>query len=198
MGLLGKVKRGLAFVVSAPAGAGKTTLVEMLLSEFPKDVCKSLSSTTRKPRDYEIPGKDYEFLSKEEFESKKSKGEFLEYAKVFSNYYGTLKSSVESELEKGKHVFLVIDTQGAQAVKSKLDVVSIFVIPPSINELENRLKHRESESMQDIKERLSWAQNEIEKAKEFDFILTNDDLQLAYEELKNYIKKTERKFCNYL
>ncbi len=198
MGLCGKVEKGLVFIVSAPAGAGKTTLVEMLLEEFPQDIERSVSCTTREPREHEVSGKDYTFVSKEEFKSKVEAQAFLEHAKVFSNYYGTLKQQVLDRVAKGKHVFLVIDTQGAVTLKSKIEAFYIFIMPPSIEELQSRLKTRDTDTDESIKERLSWAKEEIAKASEFDVIIENDHLDKAYLVLKEYIKKTEKKYCKYI
>src|SRR3990167_2920947 len=135
--LLGGLKKGLVFVISAPAGTGKTTLVRMLRDEF-HCLIESVSFTTRKPRTSEKEGVDYFFISKEAFEQKIREGEFLEHAQVFDNYYGTSKIFVEKEREKGKHVILIIDTQGALQLMQKLDAVFIFISPPSLEELKNR------------------------------------------------------------
>lgn len=198
MGVCGKIDRGLVFVVSAPAGAGKTTLVEMLMREFPNEMIRSVSCTTRKPRQNEVKDKDYIFLTLKEFEEKIHEEAFLEYAKVFSNYYGTLKKTIEDNVEKGKHVFLVIDTQGACYLKNKIKAFFIFIMPPSINELEKRLKIRHTETNEKIKERLSWAKDEIKKSVEFDIIIENKDLKTAYGVLKDYITKMEKINCKYL
>lgn len=198
MGLEGKIKKGLVLIVSGPAGAGKTTLVEMLTKKFANDIIKSVSCTTRSPRGEEVPGKDYIFLSKEDFLEKVQKGLFLENAKVFDHYYGTLKKSVEELQAQGKHVVLVIDTQGAVKVKEKISAVSIFIRPPSIEVLKERLAYRHTDSEESIKLRLSWAEEEMKKGKNYDFAIMNDDLQKAFNELECFIKKKERELCSYI
>src|SRR5262245_45274444 len=144
--LLGNLQKGLLFLISAPAGTGKSTLVHQLLAEFPETIEESCSCTTRPPRPGEIKEKDYDFLSLQEFEHKIAKEEFLEYAKVFGNYYGTLKSEVRRIQDKGKHAILVIDTQGVVQLKGKVEATSIFIAPPSMEALKERLFKRRTES----------------------------------------------------
>ncbi len=180
MKLLGGLERGLVFVVSAPAGTGKTTLVRMLTDEF-DCVAESVSYTTRKMRPGESEGKDYYFVSDEEFERMAKAGEFLEHASVFGHSYGTSKKTVEERLCRGKHVVLVIDTQGAQSVKKMLDAVFIFIRPPNFEELKKRLHGRQSDTRESIETRLSWAEREMEAAKRYDYLIVNENLQLAYE-----------------
>lgn len=176
--------KGLVFVISAPAGTGKTTLVRMLIEEFHR-VVESISFTTREPRPNETLGRDYHFISVKEFEQKIQEGEFLEYAKVFHNYYGTSKKFVESQQEKGKHVVLVIDTQGALQLRGKLEAIYIFISPPSLDELRARLCRRKSESEEMIEHRLSWAEKEMELASQYDYHIVNDNLKVAYEVLRS-------------
>jgi guanylate kinase len=190
--LLGNLKKGLLFVLSAPAGTGKTTLAHMLCEEFPC-VTMSVSCTTRKPRGNEEEGKHYYFLSREAFQEKIRAGEFLEYAEVFGNYYGTTKSSVIAAQEKGKHVLLVIDTQGALQVKEKMPATLIFIRPPSMEELKIRLMKRQTEDEKMIEERLSWAQKELAMASHYDYDIVNDDLKVAYETLRSILIKEENK-----
>lgn len=190
--LLGNVSKGLVFVLSAPAGTGKTTLVRMLRDEFPC-VAESISCTTRPPRPGEIPGKDYHFLTIEEFEDKIKKGDFLEYAKVFDNYYGTSKEFVLAQQEKGKHVILVIDTQGAMQLKGKIPAVFVFVSPPSLQELRERLFKRQTESMEHIEQRLSWAKNEMSMAVHYDYHIVNENLHTAYEVLRSILIAEEHR-----
>lgn len=198
MGFFGKVKKGLVFVVSAPAGAGKTTLVEMIVSKHPNDVARSVSCTTRAPRKDEEDGVEYIFLSHKEFEEKKSKHLFLESAQVFDQMYGTLQETVETMQMKGKHVILVIDTQGAMNVRNKIPCILIFIKPPSIEELKKRLEYRGTESEKERQVRLSWADDEMKKSKDYDVVIVNDDLQKAYNELELFLKKKEKELCSYL
>ena len=184
MTLLGGLKRGLIFVVSAPAGTGKTTLVRMLTEEFPC-VVESVSFTTRKMRPKEVEGKDYHFIADSVFEEKIAKGEFLEHARVFGHYYGTSKRAVEKELEKGRHVALVIDTQGAMQLKTLIKAIYIFICPPDLEELKKRLHGRKSDTDEAIETRLSWARKELETAKEYDYLIINEDLQTAYKILRS-------------
>ena len=182
--LLGTLKKGLVFVISAPAGTGKTTLVRMLVDEF-SVVKESVSCTTRPPRPGEIAEKDYDFLNKATFEAEVAAGEFLEHAEVFGTHYGTLKSHVLEEQNKGNHVVLVIDTQGAlELKKSKFPATFIFVQTPSLSELRQRLFKRKTEKDEHIEERLSWAQGELEKANHYDYIIVNDNLHRAFEILR--------------
>jgi len=190
--VLGGVKRGLAFVISAPAGTGKTTLVRMLCKKHPC-VVDSISYTTRQPRRTETPGVDYHFISHEEFERKIEEGEFLEYAKVFDHYYGTSRKFVESQLATGKHVALVIDTQGAIQLMGSYDAVFIFISPPNLDELRNRLKSRRSETESSIVHRLSWAEKEMALAVRYDYHIVNERLHVAYEVLKAIFIAEEHK-----
>ncbi len=178
--LLGNTNRGLAFIVSAPAGTGKTTLVEMLTDEFPC-VVANISYTTRPPRGDEVNGRDYHFLSVFEFEVKIAAGDFLEHVRLYGNYYGTSRKWIESQLELGKHVVLVIDTQGAALLRKKFPAVAIFVRPPSVIELKRRLQGRGTESLERIEERLELAEDELRAVKYYDYIIINDDLKIAYE-----------------
>jgi guanylate kinase len=190
--LLGNVKRGLAFIVSAPAGTGKTTLVHMLAKEF-DCVASSVSMTTREPRNGEIPGVDYDFLTKKEFEERIAAGEFLEFVELYGNYYGTSKKKVEELRNQGKHVILTIDTQGARQLMDKFDAVYIFVSPPSFEELRNRLLFRKTETSEVIHERLEWAKKELEIVSQYDYNIVNDDLSIAYEALRSILIAEEHR-----
>jgi guanylate kinase len=191
--LLGNLDTGLMFVVSAPAGTGKTTLVRMLVKEF-DCVVESVSYTTRKPRPGEIEGKDYHFISQEQFQSKIEKRDFLEYAEVFGHFYGTSKSDVENLLRLGKDVVLVIDTQGAMKLQQqKIPAIYIFVAPPSVEELEERLLKRKTEDEKTLKERLSWANREIEASSAYDYLIVNRNLDIAYEVLKSILVAEEHR-----
>lgn len=178
------MKKGIAFILSAPAGTGKTTLVEKLTSEEPH-IVRNISYTTRAPRKGEVEGKDYHFISFQEFERKIKKNDFLEYAEVFGHFYGTCKESVEKLLNKGCDAVLVIDTQGALAIKKLLKGVYIFVSPPSLKELEKRLVNRKTESASELKTRLEWASRELKQAVHYDYNIVNSDLKEAYIALKS-------------
>lgn len=190
--LLGGLKKGLVFVVSAPAGTGKTTLVQMICKEF-SCVVVSVSYTTRSPRAGEVTGRDYNFISIPEFEERISQGDFLEYATVFGNYYGTSKRYVEEQQNLGKHVILVIDTQGALQLKGEIEASFIFISPPSIQELRSRLHARRSETPESIENRLSWAEKEIALRSQYDYHIVNDNLKIAYEALRAILIAEEHK-----
>lgn len=184
--LLGNQSEGLLFVVSAPAGTGKSTLVEMLLAEFPDSIVESCSCTTRRPRPREIAEHHYVFLSEREFEEKIANQEFLEYAQVFGNYYGTIKNDVFSLQSEGKHVILVIDVQGAEQIRRKnIPAIFIFISPPSMEELQRRLFARRTESEEKIQERLRTAHVELGAASSYDYHIINDNLQITYEILRS-------------
>jgi len=176
--------KGLLFIVSAPAGTGKTTLVEQLVHECP-NVVRAITCTTRKPRPHEENGRDYFFLSEEEF--KKKEHGFLEEATVFGYHYGTEKAWVEKTLQEGKHVVLVIDTQGAIQVKNKIESVAIFLSPPSWDELRRRLKARGTESAESLEKRLTRAHEELEMISHYDYHIVNDQLLEAYSVLKSIV-----------
>jgi guanylate kinase len=191
--LLGNFSHGLVFVISAPAGTGKTTLLKMLQSEFPS-VIGSISCTTRSPRPGEEPGKDYYFISRKEFEKKIGEGDFLEYATVFGHYYGTSKEYVLREQKMGKHVLLVIDTQGALQLKKKhFPATFIFVSPPSLQELRERLFKRQTESAEVMEQRLSWAKGEMALAHHYDYHIVNDNLENAYQILRGILIAEEHR-----
>ena len=192
--LLGNLSKGLVFVLSAPAGTGKTTLVRMLRSEFPC-VTESISCTTRPIRAGEVDGVDYIFLSPEEFNRKIKAGDFLEHAKVFNHEYGTSQDYVHQKQIEGKHVFLVIDTQGAmQLMKSKFPAIFVFVSPPSLVELKARLFKRQTETQEVIEQRLNWAREEIKMAAHYDYHIVNDNLQIAYDILRSIVIAEEHRY----
>ncbi len=193
--LLGNLNRGLFFIMSAPSGAGKTTLTRMLTEEF-ECVIESVSFTTRKPRKEEIEGVDYFFVSVDEFEKKIKNDEFLEYAKVFDHYYGTSKKFVEQKLSEKKHVVLVIDTQGAMKLKGKIDATYIFISPPTIAELKNRMNIRDDQTDAEIEKRLEWANKEMKRIYDYDYNVTNIDLNIAYAALKSIFIAEEHKIIN--
>lgn len=190
--LLGNLKKGIVFVISAPAGTGKTTLARMLCEEF-SCVTESVSCTTRLPRVGEVEGKHYHFMTKEAFEAKIRSGDFLEYAEVFGHYYGTSKEFVLKQVEKGKHVVLVIDTQGALQLMGKFAAVFIFITPPSLEELKTRLIKRKTESEENMQQRLSWAKKEMELAGKYDYNIVNDNLVIAYDVLRSILISEEHR-----
>ena len=190
--LLGNLSYGLVFVVSAPAGTGKTTLVKMLTKEF--DCVKmSISSTTRLPRSHEVDGVDYHFLTEAQFNEKIAADEFLEHVQLFTYQYGTAVADLERMRVKGQHVVLVIDTQGALQLMKKLDAVFIFLLPPSDEELARRLIGRGTEPKEIIVERLQRASKEMELVAHYDYSIVNDDLATAYQALRSIVIAEEHK-----
>ncbi len=176
-------------VVSAPSGAGKTTLCQKLLAADP-EISFSVSYTTRKPRPHEKNGVDYFFVDRDTFEKMIEKEAFLEWAKVYDHYYGTAKAQVEEAISQGRDILLDIDVQGAFQVREKLgqDAVLVFILPPSLAELERRLRSRGTEDEKTIKRRLSFARQEIARAKEFDYLVCNQELARAFDELWSILK----------
>ena len=191
-GILGNLVKGRVFIVSAPAGTGKTTLTQMLVDEFPC-VVESVSYTTRNPREDEKEGVHYSFITKDAFNQKINEGEFLEYADIYGDLYGTSREWVEKRLNQGKHVVLVIDTQGALKLKERYPATYIFIIPPSLEELRRRLLERRTESESVIEKRLEWAKKEVEKSQEYDYRLVNNDLKTAYQVLRSIVIAEEHK-----
>jgi len=194
--MLNRNLKGLLIVISAPSGTGKTTLCHMLLKEFPK-MEFSVSYTTRKPRPNEKDGVDYHFVTKEQFLKMVEEGDFLEWAEVYGNLYGTSKSQVLKALEEGKDVLLDIDPQGALQVKKNFpEAVLIFVLPPSLKELEKRLRKRGTDDEATIEKRLKVARKELQTALKYDYLVVNDELNLAFNALKSIIiaekHRTER------
>ncbi len=176
------------FVIAAPSGAGKTTLVRALVERNP-ELRFSISYTTRKKRVTEVEGKDYFFVSESEFEALKAKGELLESALVFDNQYGTSRSQVDKYLADGHHVILEIDWQGAQQVRqSTPDCRTIFILPPSRGELERRLRDRKTDSDTVIERRLNDALGDMSHWSEFDYVIINDDLGISTTELELVIQ----------
>ena len=190
--VLGNLEKGLVFVMSAPAGTGKTTLARMLLNDF-SCVVQSIAYTTRKVRPEEVDGVHYSFITKDEFKQKIENDEFLEYAKVYEDYYGTSRQWVQEQINTGKHVLLVIDTQGALQVKQKIKATLIFIQPPSMDVLRERLMKRQTENDKTVKKRLDWANKEIEKKSNYDYLIVNDDLKVAYQVLRSILIAEEHK-----
>lgn len=178
-------QQGKLIVFSAPSGSGKTTIVKHLLTQPQLHLDFSISATSRYMRNGEINGKDYYFISAEEFQKKIAENAFVEYEEVYKdNYYGTLKTEIERIWEEGKHVIFDIDVVGGLNIKSQYpeQTLAVFVSPPSVEELERRLKCRQTESDEKIAMRLEKAEREISRAPEFDIILENHDLETAKRE----------------
>ena len=181
------MKRGLLFIVTAPSGAGKSTILDRLLEIFP-DMEYSISVTTRPPRPGEKDGVDYHFATREEFEARIGKEEFLEYATVYDNYYGTRKSFIEARLDAGKDIILDIDVQGAINVKNKrYPAVYIYIIPPTMAELRKRLEGRKTDAREVIEKRLSKAAEETSFYREYDYVVVNDDLDRAVDAMRSIV-----------
>ena len=172
------------FTISAPSGAGKTSLVKALLEKRSESVAVSVSHSTRSIRPGEVDGEAYHFVSAETFEQMVSRGEFLEHARVFDHYYGTARSSVEALLASGRHVILEIDWQGARQVKAKLpDTVGIFILPPSREALERRLRDRATDDEETIARRMRDADREMSHYGDAEYLVINDDFEQALFEL---------------
>jgi len=183
------MNRGNLFILSGPAGAGKGTLRKRLCEQNP-DMMFSVSCTTRKIRPGEVDGKDYNFISKNDFEARITHDEFLEWAKVHGNYYGTRRSSVDKVLNEGCDVLLEIDVQGHAQVKSRMpEAISIFITAPSLDDIENRLRKRGTETRDQLDTRLRNAAMEMSHAGEYDHVVINDDLRRAENELVELVKK---------
>ena len=186
-------KKGTLFVFSGPSGVGKGTLNSKLFAEFGDQIAFSVSATTRAPREGEIDGKHYFFISRQEFENRIANNDFLENAQFAGNCYGTPKSYVMSLLEQGKNVLLEIEVQGAMQVMERMpECVSIFVLPPSFEELERRLRGRGTETEDKIIKRLETARGELAYADKYRYqVINGGDLEAAYQELRSiYLKET--------
>jgi guanylate kinase len=181
------MKQGRLYVVSAPSGAGKTSLVKALMEREPA-IQFSVSYTTRKPRPNEVPGRDYHFIDAERFERMVAEGEFLEHARVFDNCYGTGVRTVQEALRNGEQLLLEIDWQGARQVRKRLpEARSIFILPPSRGALEERLKNRSTDSTSVIERRLRDAAQDIGHWNEFDYVVINDQFERAIVDLLNIV-----------
>jgi guanylate kinase len=189
-------RRGLMLILSSPSGAGKTTLSRKLLErEKENGLVMSVSVTTRKPRPGETDGKDYFFVSHEKFLNMVAADEFLEHAQVFENHYGTPAAFVMEHLGKGNDVLFDIDWQGTRLItaRAREDVVSIFILPPSMAELERRLKSRAQDSDEVVKKRMSKAESEISHWSEYDYVLINNDLDETLEKIDTILKAERMK-----
>ena len=187
-------KAGMIVILSSPSGAGKTTLVRKI--SLKNNFKISISHTTRKPRVNEKNGRDYFFIKNKEFQSLIKKKKFLEHAKVFKNYYGSLKETVTDKLKKGENVIFDIDWQGTQQIlnkKLKYKILTIFILPPSKKELFNRLLKREKKDKKIAIERMKQFKEDIMHWKDYDFTVINDKVELCYNEIVNYIKKQKKR-----
>lgn len=178
-------RRGLMLVLSSPSGAGKTTLSRRIL-EADKQIALSVSVTTRKPRPGETDGKDYHFIDRARFDVMVQKDELLEWAEVFDNYYGTPRAPVQASLSAGRDVMFDIDWQGTQQLREKArnDLVSIFILPPSVPELESRLHKRAQDNYETIHRRMAKAADEMSHWAEYDYVVINRDIDQAFSEVK--------------
>ena len=185
-------KKGMMFILSSPSGAGKTTLTKKI-EKNNSNFSISISHTTRKPRPNEINKKDYYFVSKEEFDFSVKKESFLEYAKIFDNYYGTHKDIVTNLLNSGKDVLLDIDWQGTQQLKKNrnFNLVTFFILPPDKNALKKRLIERNQDNLDSVSKRLDKFEEEISHWNEYNYVLINDDLETCYNEILKIIKLTK-------
>ena len=182
-------KKGGIFILSSPSGAGKTTLVKKISKN--RNFSVSVSHTTRLPRPNEKNGKDYFFISKNNFKKLIKKGEFLEHAKVFDNYYGSSKKLVNEKINKGKNIVFDIDWQGTRQIKNKslkFKVLTIFILPPSKSELLKRLLKREKKNMKTVKKRMKEFKKDLLKWKEYDYVVINDKLNQCYRKIMQIIK----------
>jgi len=186
-------KVGMMVIVSSPSGAGKTTLVKKISSE--NNFSISISHTTRKPRNYELDGSHYFFVSNSEFKKLISNEKFLEYAKVFNNYYGSLKDTVIEKLNKGENVIFDIDWQGTQQIKQKdlkYKIITVFLLPPSREELFKRLLKREQNNEKIANERMKQFKKDVLHWKNYDFVIINDNIQRCYNRIIDFIDKKKR------
>ncbi|MDI6602331.1 MAG: guanylate kinase [Thermoanaerobacteraceae bacterium] len=196
------MNRGILIVISGPSGAGKGTVCKEVLRNAPS-LCLSVSTTTRKPRSGEIEGVNYYFIGRPKFEEMIKEDQFLEWAEVYGNYYGTPKAFVENRLKEGKDVILEIDIQGAMKAREKFpDGVFIFIVPPSMDELEKRIKGRATETEEEIRLRFSKAFSELKYITKYDYIVVNDEVSKAAQKVLSIITaekcKVERNLDLYL
>jgi guanylate kinase len=187
-------RRGLMFVLSSPSGAGKTTLTRLLVQKE-DNIELSISVTTRKRRPSEVEGVHYYFLTREAFEKMRDAGELLEWAEVHGNYYGTPAKPVEKTIAKGKDILFDIDYQGTRQLykKAASDVVSIFILPPSIAEMKKRIRRRAAEDELTIKKRLETAKHELKRWGEYDYVVINDDLDAAFSDIHSILQAERMK-----
>ncbi|MGB1361015.1 MAG: guanylate kinase [Alphaproteobacteria bacterium] len=187
-------RQGILLVLSSPSGAGKSTISRRILSED-DNLSLSVSATTREPRDGEVDGKDYHFLTKDKFKQMIDNDEFVEHAEVFDNYYGTPKQAVIDAIDDGKDVIFDVDWQGGQALFNKFpdNIVKIFILPPSIEELNKRLTTRAQDSQEVIASRMAKSALEISHWNEYDWVIINDDLEESIAKVKSIIQSERLK-----
>ena len=195
-----ELNEGMIVILSSPSGAGKTTLARKISQE--NNYYISISHTTRKPRANEVNGKDYFFVRTEEFEKLIKNKKFLEHAKVFNNYYGSLKETIINQLNEGQNVIFDIDWQGTEQIKEKnlkYKIVTIFILPPSKKELFQRLLNRDQKDKKIANERMKQFDDDVKHWKNYDFVVINDDLENCYKKIIKYIstKKDNAKFQSY-
>ena len=184
-----KNKKGAIIAISAPSGTGKTTILRRILSDFP-EIVFSVSATTRKRRKNEVEGVDYYFISEEEFKKKIQNNEFVEWELFYDYYYGTFRDFIENCTNNGKSVILEVDVHGAVEIKRIYpDAILIYIAPPSLEELRIRLKKRQTENEEDLMKRIERAKMELSHKDKFDYFIINNDLNTAYNEIKNLIGK---------
>ena len=186
-------KKGGMYILSSPSGAGKTTLVKKISKN--KNFLISISHTTRLPRPNERNGKDYFFTTKNNFKKLIKKGEFLEHAKVFDNYYGSSKKIIINKLNKGKNIIFDIDWQGTRQIRNKklnYNLLSIFILPPSKEELFKRLLKRENKNMKTVKKRMKGFKKDLSRWKEYDLVVINDDLNKCYNRIMRVISNKKK------
>jgi len=183
-------RRGIVLILSSPSGAGKTTLTRMLLQDRALDLTLSISVTTRQRRSSEVDGIHYRFIAQKQFEAMRDGGELLEWAEVHGNFYGTPRAPVEEILAQGRDSLFDIDYQGAQQVREKMtaDTVTVFILPPSMKELRARLERRAEDSREVIERRLENAKKEIARWRMYDYVLVNDDLQKAFDDILSILR----------
>ena len=189
-------RSGIALVICAPSGTGKTTLTKRLIAEFPR-FAFSISCTTRAPRPGEVDGRDYNFISPEEFKQRRDAGFFAEWAEVHGNYYGTLRRTIEEQLQAGRDLVLEIDWQGAQQVRKAFpQAIGIFILPPSLPTLKERLAGRGTDSTEVIARRFAAARDEMRHVDEFEYVIINDDLQQALANLRSVVAAARLRYPN--